>query len=95
MIHSFNCLFNLFLFIPWHLDVFEGVQIAYFAIIGTQCSMILLSVVLIFGIYKVRFIFFFTTKKLQNNVVSQTVGIQLVQHRKSFDSFINDSRRFA
>uniref|UniRef100_A0A182IMB2 Uncharacterized protein n=1 Tax=Anopheles atroparvus TaxID=41427 RepID=A0A182IMB2_ANOAO len=33
-------------------DVYYGVQIAYFAIIGTQCSMILLSVVLIFGIYR-------------------------------------------
>ncbi|TDG39991.1 hypothetical protein AWZ03_013583 [Drosophila navojoa] len=31
-------------------DVYYGVQIAYFAIIGTQMSMILLSIVLIFGI---------------------------------------------
>ncbi|XP_049314394.1 uncharacterized protein LOC105223791 isoform X1 [Bactrocera dorsalis] len=33
-------------------DVYYGVQIAYFAIIGTQMSMIVLSVMLIFGIYK-------------------------------------------
>ncbi|KAH8419541.1 hypothetical protein KR222_005060 [Zaprionus bogoriensis] len=31
-------------------DVYYGVQIAYFAIIGTQMSMVLLSIVLIFGI---------------------------------------------
>lgn len=30
-----------------------GVQIAYFAIIGTQLSMIMLSIVLMFGIYRV------------------------------------------
>ncbi|XP_030245580.1 uncharacterized protein LOC115564892 [Drosophila navojoa] len=34
-------------------DVYYGVQIAYFAIIGTQMSMILLSIVLIFGICRV------------------------------------------
>lgn len=33
-------------------DVYYGVQIAYFAIIGTQMSMIFLSVMLMFGIYK-------------------------------------------
>lgn len=33
--------------------VFLGVQIAYFAIIGTQLSMIVLSILLMFGIYKV------------------------------------------
>lgn len=32
---------------------FPGVQIAYFAIIGTQLSMIMLSIVLMFGIYRV------------------------------------------
>ena len=31
-----------------------GVQIAYYAIIGTQLSMIVLSIVLILGIYTVR-----------------------------------------
>lgn len=35
---------------------FAGVQIAYFAIIGTQMSMILLSIVLIFGICRVSFL---------------------------------------
>jgi hypothetical protein len=30
-----------------------GVQIAYFAIIGTQLSMIALSIILLLGIYKV------------------------------------------
>lgn len=35
---------------------FAGVQIAYFAIIGTQMSMILLSVVLIFGICRVSLV---------------------------------------
>ncbi|XP_075160339.1 uncharacterized protein LOC142233325 [Haematobia irritans] len=33
-------------------DVYYGVQIAYFAIIGTQMSMIILSVMLLFGIIK-------------------------------------------
>uniref|UniRef100_A0A1A9WA97 Uncharacterized protein n=1 Tax=Glossina brevipalpis TaxID=37001 RepID=A0A1A9WA97_9MUSC len=33
-------------------DVYYGVQIAYFAIIGTQMSIIALSVMLMFGIYK-------------------------------------------
>ncbi|XP_054265164.1 uncharacterized protein LOC128988017 [Macrosteles quadrilineatus] len=33
-------------------DVYYGVQIAYFAIIGTQLFMIILSIVLFFGIYK-------------------------------------------
>ncbi|XP_013119259.1 uncharacterized protein LOC106096188 [Stomoxys calcitrans] len=33
-------------------DVYYGVQIAYFAIIGTQMSMIVLSVMLLFGIIK-------------------------------------------
>ncbi|XP_071056105.1 uncharacterized protein [Onthophagus taurus] len=33
-------------------DVYYGVQIAYFAIIGTQLFMLLLSIVLLFGIYK-------------------------------------------
>ncbi|XP_067647586.1 uncharacterized protein [Eurosta solidaginis] len=33
-------------------DVYYGVQIAYFAIIGTQMSMLVLSVMLVFGIYK-------------------------------------------
>uniref|UniRef100_A0A1A9ZRY4 Uncharacterized protein n=1 Tax=Glossina pallidipes TaxID=7398 RepID=A0A1A9ZRY4_GLOPL len=33
-------------------DVYYGVQIAYFAIIGTQMSIIVLSVMLMFGIYK-------------------------------------------
>ncbi|GLV35437.1 uncharacterized protein CBL_01413 [Carabus blaptoides fortunei] len=33
-------------------DVYYGVQIAYFAIIGTQLFMIVLSVILLIGIYK-------------------------------------------
>ncbi|CAD7080406.1 unnamed protein product [Hermetia illucens] len=33
-------------------DVYYGVQIAYFAIIGTQMSMIVLSIMLMFGIYR-------------------------------------------
>ncbi|XP_063695765.1 uncharacterized protein LOC134827140 [Culicoides brevitarsis] len=33
-------------------DVYYGVQIAYMAIIGTQLSMIVLSILLLFGIYK-------------------------------------------
>ncbi|GFG31273.1 hypothetical protein Cfor_03276, partial [Coptotermes formosanus] len=33
-------------------DVYYGVQIAYFAIIGTQLFMVVLSVVLLFGILK-------------------------------------------
>ncbi|XP_069680288.1 uncharacterized protein [Periplaneta americana] len=33
-------------------DVYYGVQIAYFAIIGTQLFMVVLSVVLLFGIFK-------------------------------------------
>ncbi|XP_049826073.1 uncharacterized protein LOC109606031 [Aethina tumida] len=33
-------------------DVYYGVQIAYFAIIGTQLFMVVLSVVLLIGIYK-------------------------------------------
>lgn len=52
MIQSFDNFFLSFCSFP-DIWTFEGVQIAYFAIIGTQCSMILLSVVLIFGIYKV------------------------------------------
>lgn len=34
-------------------DVYYGVQIAYLAIIGTQLFMIVLSIILLFGIYKV------------------------------------------
>ncbi|XP_061706555.1 uncharacterized protein LOC133517315 isoform X1 [Cydia pomonella] len=33
-------------------DVYYGVQIAYFAIIGTQMFMIMLSIILFYGIYK-------------------------------------------
>nr|XP_022904750.1 uncharacterized protein LOC111416878 [Onthophagus taurus]XP_022904752.1 uncharacterized protein LOC111416878 [Onthophagus taurus] len=38
-------------------DVYYGVQIAYFAIIGTQLFMLLLSIVLLFGIYKLLRLF--------------------------------------
>ena len=39
------------MFIFWKF--FAGVQIAYFAIIGTQISMVILSILLLLGIYKV------------------------------------------
>ncbi|KAJ9581868.1 hypothetical protein L9F63_003799, partial [Diploptera punctata] len=35
-------------------DVYYGVQIAYFAIIATQLFMIVLSIILLFGVFKVR-----------------------------------------
>lgn len=48
--------FPLLLSIHVQTVALPGVQIAYFAIIGTQCSMVLLSIVLIFGIYKVSIV---------------------------------------
>lgn len=38
---------------------FAGVQIAYFIIIGTQFSMIVLSIALIIGIYRVSSFYFY------------------------------------
>ncbi|XP_044729335.1 uncharacterized protein LOC123292687 [Chrysoperla carnea] len=35
-------------------DVYYGVQIAYFAIIGTQLFMIVLSIILLYGIYTIE-----------------------------------------
>lgn len=37
-------------------DVYYGVQIAYYAIIGSQLSIVLLSIVLIAGINSVSFV---------------------------------------
>lgn len=66
-------------FINVRFSIVTGVQIAYFAIIGTQMFMIVLSIFLFYGIYKVsKHIFYFIqVYKLGYNQVQLQYHLQL------------------